>query len=160
MLYRCLLQKGQLFHNGRNGRETKAATAPRIARSRRRRLEARKKRQTISQSIPSLPTFSQLHAQPALGGDKRMRLSLRGCPFSSPDGWPSADAASTSTGAARCAAMRSSRFDSSRATLSVLGRRAMLAMSLNVVVVSCRRLSSYSHACAIIARIVTALFLD
>jgi hypothetical protein len=89
-----------------------------------------------------------------------MRLSLRGCPFSSPDGWPSADAASTSTGAARCAAMRSSRFDSSRATLSVLGRRAMLAMSLNVVVVSCRRLSSYSHACAIIARIVTALFLD
>ena len=30
--------------------------------------------------IPSLPTFSQLHAQPASGGDKRMRLSLRGCP--------------------------------------------------------------------------------
>ena len=31
-------QKGQLFHNGRNGRETKAkaTTAPRTARSRRR----------------------------------------------------------------------------------------------------------------------------
>jgi hypothetical protein len=37
-----LLQKGQLFHNGRNGRETKAKRPlPRTARSRRRRLEAR-----------------------------------------------------------------------------------------------------------------------
>ena len=84
--------------------------------------------------IPSLPTFSQLHAQPASGGDKRMRLSLRGCPFSSPDGWPSADAASTSTGAARCAAMRSSRFDSSRATMP---RATLMSVPLDTNSTNC-----------------------
>ena len=63
-----------------------------------------------------------------------MRLSLRGCPFSSPDGWPSADAASTSTGAARCAAMRSSRFDSSRATMP---RATLMSVPLDTNSTNC-----------------------
>ena len=60
-----LLQKGQLFHNGRNGRETKAATAPRTARSRRRRLEARSVRRCLeARSVRRYPNTLAAHILP------------------------------------------------------------------------------------------------